>query len=147
MATILRLIPKGRLKLPDHLRRGFPHKLQSREVLVSYVSHLLNHVLDYVPTIHGDVLQMCIECCLEIDVEIRIHDNGGASLNQKGLLQENDEESGIDGRNDGGGVFELDPDVCYAGNNNMRKGNATVIRSPVVKYRLQKMDGNRQESK
>jgi len=79
--TTLYLVPKGNQLLPPILSKLFPFKLATRKVIIWYVKQLIT-MLDYVPTILGDVLQICIEKCLIMDVEIKIHDGGGVSIEE-----------------------------------------------------------------
>ena len=67
---------------------NFPFRTRPVIHLVGYCRHCLT-VLEYLPTIHSQVLELIIERCLEIDVEIKIHDGGNVSLecdNEEGIF-------------------------------------------------------------
>ena len=79
--NIIQLIPKATSLLPPIFVKNFPYKLSKQEVISGYVAQLLI-VLDYAPSLFGDVYELCIRHALQIDVEIRIHVGGDVSIEQ-----------------------------------------------------------------
>ena len=77
----MQLIPKATSLLPPIFVKYFPYKLARQEAISGYVDQLLK-VLNYAPSLFGDVYEMCIRHALQIDVEIRIHDGGDVSTEQ-----------------------------------------------------------------
>jgi RNA polymerase I-specific transcription initiation factor RRN3 len=60
----------------------FPFYRQDKKLLVWYAKQCL-HVLDYLPSIRQRVLELLIDKCLEIDVNIFIKDNGDAIIDDE----------------------------------------------------------------
>ena len=79
---ILHLVPKGKTEIFNILASSFPFKLHKVSVQINYVKQCLI-VLQYVPTIHGDLLELFMDKCLEMDVEIRIGDGGLVELEEQ----------------------------------------------------------------
>jgi RNA polymerase I-specific transcription initiation factor RRN3 len=82
------------MELFPAMASNFPFRTRPALHLIFYCRHCFA-ALDYLPGIHGQVLELIIERSLEIDVEIKINDGGEVSFDQ-----ENDE-----------GVFELELDA------------------------------------
>lgn len=74
LSKILHLVPKGRAEIFPILASSFPFKLSPLSKQMSYVKQCLI-VLRYVPTMEQQFLALCMDRCLEIDVEIRIATN------------------------------------------------------------------------
>jgi len=80
-------------------------------------------VLNYVPTIRKSVLELCIDKCLEIDVEIRIAQDGKVNIDnmeQQQQQQQNDANNN-EGKDHGGedGIFDLDMNLGMNVNMNL----------------------------
>jgi len=86
LEKILSLVPKGRAEMQGLVARNFPFKLRYLDTHIVYVQQCLT-VLQYVPTLHADLLELLIDKCLEIDVEIKIKDGG-----QVGIDDDNDKD-------------------------------------------------------
>lgn len=104
LQTLLYLVPSGGSKLFPVLSSHYPHKRRSGDILADYARQLLE-VLRYMPSAQGKVLQLIIEKCLEIDVEIKIMDNGEAVR---------DEEEGEGMRGLGPLRLTVSPPACTA---------------------------------
>ena len=96
LSTMLRLCPKGNQDLFPILASNFPFRTKPTGVLVWYTKQCLA-VLEYVPTLHAQVLELLIDKCLEMDVEIKINDGGTVSIEKE--MRDAEEE-----------MFELDLD-------------------------------------
>jgi len=79
LSKILHLVPKGRAEIFPILASSFPFKLSPLSKQMSYVKQCLI-VLRYVPTMEQQFLALCMDRCLEIDVEIRIATNGSVQI-------------------------------------------------------------------
>jgi RNA polymerase I-specific transcription initiation factor RRN3 len=79
LATMLRLCPKGNSDLFPILASNFPFRTKPTNVLVWYTKQCLV-VLEYVPTLSAQVLELIVDKCLEMDVEIKINKNGQVSI-------------------------------------------------------------------
>jgi RNA polymerase I-specific transcription initiation factor RRN3 len=90
-ATIIRLCPKAKTELFPILSTNAPFHKRPVNELVWYYRQCLA-VLDYLPLIRGKVLELLIERCLDLDVEIRISEFGEVTI------EDNSEE----------GIFQLD---------------------------------------
>ena len=75
LCKILHLCPKGKSEIFPVLASSFPFKLAPISKQISYVKQCLI-VLRYVPMMEQQFLHLCMDRCLEIDVEIRIANNG-----------------------------------------------------------------------
>jgi RNA polymerase I-specific transcription initiation factor RRN3 len=98
IASIIRICPKGQTELYPIMSSNTPFRTRPEAQLTFYYKQCL-HVVRYVPSIQGKVLQLIVDKCLEMDVEIRIDDGGVASiiLDKDGTAAENDDA-----------IFELD---------------------------------------
>ena len=67
---------------------NFPFRTNPEKTLIWCYRQCFTAV-DYVPSIYSQVLQFVIDKCLEMDVEIKIHDGGEVTLD------DNEEEEGI----------------------------------------------------
>lgn len=112
MATILRLCPKARTELFPIMAASTPFRLKTDAELLWYYRQCL-HVLKYLPSVRGQVLELVIDRCLELDVEIKITNVGEALLDAS---TEND-----DGDEDSPNSFELD-----LNENDKRKKDASI---------------------
>jgi RNA polymerase I-specific transcription initiation factor RRN3 len=97
LRKILQLVPKGHSEIFPVIASSFPFKLAPLEKQVAYVKQAFT-VLSYVPTIHQELIELCIDKCLEIDVEIRIAQDGAVNI------EENDDEGDLFD-------FEKDPEI------------------------------------
>jgi len=98
---ILILVPKALPLLPPIFAKHFPFKLKQQEVISGYVCQLLQ-VLHYAPSLFADIYELCIRHALQIDVEIRIRDDGNVSMEP--IKQDEDEPAifNMDGKNGDG---------------------------------------------
>ena len=96
LATMLRLCPKGNSDLFPILASNFPFRTKPSNLLVWYTKQCLA-CLVYVPTLSAQVLELIVDKCLEIDVEIKINKSGHVSIEK----EVHDAEEGM---------FELDLD-------------------------------------
>lgn len=81
LMKILQLVPKGNSEIFSVIASSFPFKLSPLEKQVAYVKQAFT-VLNYVPTMHQDLICLCIDKCLEIDVEIRIAQDGAVNIEE-----------------------------------------------------------------
>ncbi|GKY95069.1 hypothetical protein MPSEU_000471100 [Mayamaea pseudoterrestris] len=98
IASILRLCPKGRTELFAIITANAPYRTRPEAAITWYYQHSL-FVLQYLPSIQGQVLEFIVDKCLELDVEIKICDSGEVAID------ENDEEM-----NENDLLFSLDDD-------------------------------------
>jgi len=84
LEKILHLVPSGKSEIFHQLSRHFPYKLRSLQCQIAYAKQCVL-VLEYVPTIHGTLLDLIVDKCLEMDVEIHIEEKGvvGLCVNEK----------------------------------------------------------------
>jgi RNA polymerase I-specific transcription initiation factor RRN3 len=82
LVNVLRLIPKSTSDLFPIMSTSFPFFCWNKEVLVWYVKQCFQ-VLDYLPSIRQRLLELLIDKCLEIDVNIFIKDNGDAIIEEE----------------------------------------------------------------
>ena len=74
-----RLCPKGRTEIFAIISANFPFRTRpEKELIWCYQQAFL--IVGYVPSIEGQLLRFVIDKCLEIDVEIKIHDGGHVTL-------------------------------------------------------------------
>ena len=78
---LLDLVPKGRSEIYPLMASSFPFKLAPISRQVSYMKQCLI-VVKYVPTIHQQFLEMAMDKCLEIDVEIRLGKDGKVEIEE-----------------------------------------------------------------
>lgn len=106
-ANIVRLVPKGNSELFPIMAANFPFRLKPCGELVWYTRQCLA-VLDYVPTIHSQVLELVLDKCLEMDVEIKIDVGGQVSIEESnhslGSAEEEMFELELDEHADSGGA-------------------------------------------
>lgn len=75
LSKILHLVPNGNSEIFPVIASSFPFKLSPLQKQACYVKQCFI-VLNYVPIIRRNILELCIDKCLEIDVEIRIAQDG-----------------------------------------------------------------------
>jgi len=75
LRNMITMVPTGQAELLPILAANFPYKRSGQEATVSYVTQVL-HVCEYLPLLQPKLLELVIEKCLEIDVEIVIEDTG-----------------------------------------------------------------------
>ena len=73
------MVPTGLNEIPPILQSNFPYKRQPVENIVGYVEELL-FICEYLPVLQLKVMDLIIEKCLEIDVEIVIEDSGTINI-------------------------------------------------------------------
>jgi len=81
LSKILHLVPKGHSEIFSVIASDFPFKLAALPRQACYVKHCFI-VLNYVPTIRKKILELCVDKCLEIDVEIRIAQDGNVQIEE-----------------------------------------------------------------
>jgi len=101
LSKILHLVPKGHSEIFPVIASDFPFKLAPLPKQACYVKHCFI-VLNYVPTIRQKILELCIDKCLEIDVEIRIAQDGNVQI---------EETKDEDGDTATEGLFIMDEDL------------------------------------
>jgi len=79
IASILRLSPRGRSELFPIMASHAPFRGRPEAELGWYYKQCLA-VLRYLPSIQGQVLELIVDKCIEIDVEIKIKDGGEAVI-------------------------------------------------------------------
>jgi RNA polymerase I-specific transcription initiation factor RRN3 len=99
LATMLRLVPKGNSELFPIVASNFPFRTRPRQELELYMRQCLI-VLQYVPTLHSQMLEMLLDKCLEMDVEIKISVGGQVSIDESNHSVDDAEEE----------MFELEID-------------------------------------
>jgi RNA polymerase I-specific transcription initiation factor RRN3 len=90
MAKIVHLVPKGKAELYSILASTFPYKLAPVQRQVVFIQQCLLSITNYLTTSHANFLELWLDKCLEMDVEIRIEDDGLVKIS------ENQEESNKD---------------------------------------------------
>jgi RNA polymerase I-specific transcription initiation factor RRN3 len=103
LATVLRVVPKAKSELFPILSSSSPFRARGEAELLHYYRGCLT-VLRYHPGLQTSVLDMLVDKCLEMDVEIKISDLGEATLDKEDSIRE--EKQDIDAT----GVFELELD-------------------------------------
>mmetsp|Transcript_1792 Transcript_1792/g.3239 ORF Transcript_1792/g.3239 Transcript_1792/m.3239 type:complete len:364 (-) Transcript_1792:1468-2559(-) len=81
LSKLLFLVPKGHSEIFPLIASNFPFKLAPLAKQACYVKQCFT-VLNYAPTIRQNILELCIDKCLEIDVEIRIAQDGKVKLEE-----------------------------------------------------------------
>jgi hypothetical protein len=104
LSKTLHLVPKGHSEIFTVIASDFPFKLAPLLKQACYVKHCFI-VLNYVPTIRQNILEICIDKCLEIDVEIRIAQDGNVEIEAS-----KDEDCGTATE----GLFSTDEDLQEA---------------------------------
>jgi len=92
---ILHLVPKGKSELFPIVSSCFPFKLIPLQKQIHYVKQCFL-LLQYVPTLQQQLFELVIDKCLEMDVEIRIGNDGVVKLEEKNNNNENDLENTAD---------------------------------------------------
>jgi RNA polymerase I-specific transcription initiation factor RRN3 len=100
LSKILCLVPKGHSEIFPLIASDFPFKLAPLNKQASYVKQCFT-VLNYIPTIRQNILELCIDKCLEIDVEIRIAQDGKVKIEE---VEETDDSLKED-------IFTMDEDT------------------------------------
>lgn len=81
LATLIRICPKALQEVFPQMSSNFPFKLVPAATQTWYVHQCLA-VLKYAPQIHKDVLELLVDKCLEIDVEIKIEQGGDVTIEE-----------------------------------------------------------------
>jgi RNA polymerase I-specific transcription initiation factor RRN3 len=97
IATILQLVPKGKQDMFSIIASNAPFRLRSVEILLAYYAQAFL-VTSYLPSIRNDLMALMVETCLQLDVEIKITDDGDAIIDEE--KEENDDN-----------MFEIDSDT------------------------------------
>lgn len=121
--TLVRICPKAQSEIFPAMASNFPFKLLPCNIHLWYVHQCLA-VVKYVPQLQKDVLELFIDRCLEIDVEIKIEDSGDVKID------ESKEEKEADATVDESDIFgiELDPsDETKQGNKNEEPDPMTEV--------------------
>ena len=101
--TLVRICPKAQSEIFPAMASNFPFKLLPCNIHLWYVHQCLA-VVKYVPQLQKDVLELFIDRCLEIDVEIKIEDSGDVKID------ESKEEKEADATVDESDIFGIDLD-------------------------------------
>jgi hypothetical protein len=104
LSKILHLVPKGNSEIFPVIASSFPFKLSPLQEQACYVKQCFI-ILNYVPMIRRSILELCIDKCLEIDVEIRIAQDGNVKIEE---VKDEDRPSNLDA------LFNMDEDVDKA---------------------------------
>eukprot|EP00522_Entomoneis_paludosa_P019006 CAMPEP_0172445144 /NCGR_PEP_ID=MMETSP1065-20121228/5075_1 /TAXON_ID=265537 /ORGANISM="Amphiprora paludosa, Strain CCMP125" /LENGTH=793 /DNA_ID=CAMNT_0013195941 /DNA_START=75 /DNA_END=2456 /DNA_ORIENTATION=- len=89
IATVLRLCPSGKDEMIDIIESKWPHRTADKQRLITNAKQVLL-VTGYIPDIQNQLVEMLIDRCLELDVEIKISDNGEVSVDKE--VDDNDED-------------------------------------------------------
>ena len=81
LSTTMRLCPKARSELFPVMASNFPFKLMPSPQQMWY-AHQCLAVVKYMPQMHKDVIELLIDRCLEIDVEIKIEEGGHVKIEE-----------------------------------------------------------------
>jgi hypothetical protein len=100
LSKVLSLVPKGHSEIFPLIASNFPFKLAPLAKQACYVKQCFT-VLNYAPTIRQNILELCIDKCLEIDVEIRIAQDGIVKLEQAEEIDDSRQE----------GIFSMDEET------------------------------------
>lgn len=105
--NILRLVPNATSQLFPIIAKYFPYKTRPKELISAYVEQILA-VLHYAPSLFANIYELCIRHALQIDVEIRIQDDGNVLLErqQAQAKEEGGEEENIHASNST--IFHMD---------------------------------------
>ena len=77
----LELTPSGAGQLVEILTSDFPHRAFAGGILRGYTEQVLQ-VCKYAPTLQATLLELLMDRCLEIDVEIKINDSGTVAIEE-----------------------------------------------------------------
>lgn len=91
LKKVLDLVPKGKSEIYSVIASSFPFKLSPLSTQVNYMKQSLI-VLRYVPSMERRFLELCIDKCLEIDVEIQIADNGDVKIEEQKKDDDDDDD-------------------------------------------------------
>lgn len=97
LRKVIQLVPKGSTEIYPVIASSFPFKLAPLPNQVNYIKQCFI-VLNYVPSMQRQFLELCVDKCLEIDVEIRIAKNGTVKIEEQG--KDKDDEISIVLEND-----------------------------------------------
>ena len=97
LSKILHLVPKGHSEIFPVIASDFPFKLAALHKQACYVKHCFI-VLNYVPNIRQKILELCVDKCLEIDVEIRIAQDGNVLI--EGATNDDEDTAEVHSRMD-----------------------------------------------
>lgn len=111
LATILRLVPKAKTELFPIIHANAPFRTRPVGEIRWYYEQALR-TLSYAPSIEAQLLELAIDRSLEMDVEIKIADNGHASLDR----EDEDEDGGISQ------MFDLEMDTPTKSNKKEKLG-------------------------
>ena len=89
LRKILQLVPKGKFEIYSVIASSFPFKLAPLSTQVNYMKQSLI-VLQYVQSMTRQFLELCVDKCLEIDVEIRIGNNGNVKIEENKIGEDDD---------------------------------------------------------
>lgn len=64
---LLEVVPSGHAILVRSIREKFPHKSVERREQISYIFNLIR-IGEYAPHVKGDILSLCVERVVQIDV-------------------------------------------------------------------------------
>jgi len=81
LSTTMRLCPKAQAELFPVMASNFPFKLLPSPQQLWY-AHQCLAVVKYMPQIHKNVIELLIDRCLEIDVEIKIEEGGDVKIEE-----------------------------------------------------------------
>jgi len=90
------LVPTGIVEVIPVLSFNFPFRRQSAETISGYVAELLQ-ICEYMPVLQIKILELIVDKCLEIDVEIIVEDSGEV------LIRTATEDSSLEN-----GMFDFD---------------------------------------
>mmetsp|Transcript_2582 Transcript_2582/g.2687 ORF Transcript_2582/g.2687 Transcript_2582/m.2687 type:complete len:812 (+) Transcript_2582:179-2614(+) len=76
---LIALVPTGQSELFPVIAEHFPHKRFAQNIQCEYITQLL-HICKYLPILQQRILDIIINQCLEIDVEIIIEDSGEVKI-------------------------------------------------------------------
>jgi len=82
LRTALQLVPKGRSEIFPVICQNFPYKKADTLVQQRYARECLNFI-SYIPTLQFSILELIVNKCLEIDVEIKILDSGAVTVEEE----------------------------------------------------------------
>lgn len=88
--TMMRLCPKTRTEMFPIIASKFPFWTNSAPILTFYIVQAFR-VMDYLPSIRRNLLEIVIDKCLEMDVNIKIKGNGEVSIEEGKSENEQDE--------------------------------------------------------
>lgn len=80
--TMFRLFPKARSDFFSIVASKFPHIKLDQSIICHYCKVSFK-VLEYLPTMRKQLIDTVVDKCLEIDVNIKIEDNGEVSIEEQ----------------------------------------------------------------